>query len=189
MIIKEAKNFYKQDNKKYIIKENKEFLSWLDKRINNGYHAVIEEKDIQELINYITNWYEIKYPERELEYYAGIKNDNFQNIKKISNVMNIEQLFYRLSHNQLCLMRCDYRSSGAYLQPIYKDGKLVEHKTNLLMKINIKDNSKSNECNIYSRLPYFYINVDSKTGLAKLDYDLEEYSENTDIVLDELLSI
>ena len=50
MIIKEAKNFYKQDNKKYIIKENKEFLSWLDKRINNGYHAVIEEKDIQELI-------------------------------------------------------------------------------------------------------------------------------------------
>ena len=85
MTIAEANRFYNQDEHLYELATNKAFLCWLKDRINHGYHCYLEIDELQELINNITTWYEMKYPERELEFYEGIKYMDFQDIKKISN--------------------------------------------------------------------------------------------------------
>ena len=102
MTIAEAERFYKQDTKNYEIEKNIDFLNWLKISIANGYNCFIDTKELQELIDNIVTWYEIKYPERELEYFEGTRDIDFQNIKRISNIMSIRQLLYRLPHNQLC---------------------------------------------------------------------------------------
>lgn len=73
MTIAQAKRFWKQDAKKYNISKNKEFLIWLKEKIKNGYHSFIDIKQLQELIDNIVSWYEMKYPEREMEFYEGNK--------------------------------------------------------------------------------------------------------------------
>lgn len=71
MTIAQAERFYGQDTKDYEIEKNKDFLTWLKTSIKDGYHCFIEAEELQELIDSIVNWYEIKYPERELEYFEG----------------------------------------------------------------------------------------------------------------------
>ena len=67
MTIAQAKIFYQQDTKDYEIEKSKEFLTWLKNSVIDWYHSFISIKKLQELIDSIVNWYEIKYPERELE--------------------------------------------------------------------------------------------------------------------------
>ena len=187
MTISEAKEFYKKDNKKYEIKKNKEFLSWFKKALINDYNYYIEPEELQELINNIANWYEIKYPERELEYYNGIKHTNFQDIKKISNVMTIRQLLYRLPHKQLCLMECGYRAKSYIQQTIYKDNEIIGYKPQILIKVNKK--SKKEYDNVFEELPWFMVKADYYTGKIIKDDEIEKYTNKTEIKLDELLVI
>lgn len=188
MTIAEAERFYEQDTKKYEVEKNKEFLKWLKDSINGGYNSFIEINELQELINNIVNWYEIKYPERELEYFEGTRHMNFQDIKRISDVMNIRQLLYRLPHNQLCLMECGYRAKGWGQHPIYKNGKEVDWKVQIFMRI---DRKNEEECNPWlGKASYFLLHADHMTGEVSKDYELEEYIDNDEnINLDELLSI
>ena len=120
MTIAEAERFYKQDTKNYEIEKNIDFLNWLKISIANGYNCFIDTKELQELIDNIVTWYEIKYPERELEYFEGTRDIDFQNIKRISNIMSIRQLLYRLPHNQLCLIECGYRAKGWLQDKVYE---------------------------------------------------------------------
>ncbi len=188
MTIAQAERFYKQDTKDYEIEKNKVFLTWLKISIKSGYHCFIKGEELQELIDNIVNWYEIKYPERELEYFAGAINTNFQDIRRISDVMDIRQLLFRLPHNQLCLMECGYRAKGWGQHPIYKNGKEVGWKTQIFMRINIKNEK---ECNPwFGKASYFLLPADRMTGEVSKDYKLEEYIDNEEnISLDELLSI
>ena len=144
-------------------------------------------EELQELINNIVNWYEIKYPERELEYFEGIRHMNFQDIKRISNVMNIRQLLYRLPHNQLCLIECGYRAKGWGKRPIYKNGKKEDWKVQIFMKIYRKNEE---ECNSWlGKASYFLFRADQMTGEVSKDCELEEYvNSEENIILDELLS-
>ncbi len=186
MTIAQAERFYEQDTKDYEIEKNKDFLNWLKASIKDGYHCFIETEELQELINNIVNWYEIKYPERELEYFEGTRHMNFQDIKKISDVMNIGQLLYRLPHNQLCLMKCGYRAKGWGQHPIFKNGKEVDWKVQIFMKIERKNEE---ECNPW-KASYFLLHADHMTGEVSKYYELEEYVDNDEnINLDELLSI
>lgn len=185
MTIEQVNTFYMQDRKKYEIKNNKEFLNWLEKSIKNGYNCFINKEELQSLIDNITIWYEIKYPERELEYYEGIKTIYFQNIKKISNVMNIEQLFLRLSHNQLNLMKSNYRSKIIIQKPIYENDKKVDWRNEIIIQIN----KKNEEYNIFQgALPYYSVRAEQKTGKVLLiDYESIKCTEN--INLEQLLII
>ena len=170
MTIKDTDKFYKHDNKNYEISKNKEFLYWLKNSINNGYDCFVTIEEMQELINYIVNWYEIKYPEREFELYEGIRNTKFSNIQKISEVMDIEQLFYRLPHKQLCLMECNYRSKFFGQHPIYENGKIIDWKTYILINIDKK--------NIKNKfVPYFIIIANYITGEVINIFELKEYIE------------
>ena len=188
MTIAQAERFYEQDTKDYEIEKNKDFLTWLKISIKSGYHCFIKGEELQELIDNIVNWYEIKYPERELEYFEGARNTNFQDIRRISDVMDIRQLLFRLPHNQLCLMECGYRAKGWGQHPIYKNGKEVGWKTQIFMRINIKNEK---ECNPwFGKASYFLLPADRMTGEVSKDYELEEYIDNDEnINLDELLSI
>ena len=188
MTIAQAERFYEKDTKDYEIEKNKDFLTWLKISIKDGYHCFMKTEELQELIDSVVNWYEIKYPERELEYFEGTKHLGFQDIRKISDVMDIRQLLFWLPHNQLCLMECGYRAKGWGQYPIYENGKEIDLKVQIFMKINKKIKE---ECNPwYGETTYFLLHADHMTGEVSNDYELEEYLDSEEnLNLDELLSI
>lgn len=188
MTIAQTEKFYEQDTKSYEIEQNKDFLAWLTTSINNGYHRFIKLKELQEFIDNIANWYEIKYPERELEYFEGIRSMDFPDIKRISNEMDIRQLLFRLPPNQLYLIEGRYEFKGLVQHPIYKNGKNIRSKP-IFIRIN-----KKNECNaLCGEIPYFLLHINSITGEVSKNYHLEEYLNSEDIEenisFDKLLSI
>ncbi len=180
--------FHKQDTKDYELEQNKDFLIWLKTSIKDGYNCFIKVEELQELIDNIANWYEIKYPERELEYFEGTRHIDFQDIRRISDVMDIRQLLFRLSHNQLCLLECGYRSKGIGRIFISENDKEVGWKAQVFMKINIKNKE---ECNSYlNGISYFLLHADYMTGEVLKDYELKKNIDNEEKMnLDELLSI
>lgn len=189
MTIAQAEKFYEQDTKKYELLNNKELLTWLKESSEKGYHSYIDCKDLQELINNLVYWYEMKYPEREIKLSEGIKNLDFENIEKLSKMMTINQLMYRLPHKQLSLMKCDYRSNGGGIRDIYNDkGEVVGQKKILFMSIYKKDNEYSpfSICKEYS---YFLLYADTDNGKVNIDDDLKEYINTDNITLDELLAL
>lgn len=204
MTIAEAEKFYKQDTKKYDIKKNKELLTWLRKAIKNGYHSYIDIEDLQKLIDNITDWYEIKYPELAKEFYEGALGVYFSDMETLSGVMDIKQLVYRLPKKQLSLMECLYRSTSGLIRDVYNDkGEIVGKKHLIGMRIYRKDEcdffdspyfySKSKESRIFAiapatfNLPYFYLKADSVTGKVDVDYNLKKYINVNSITLDKLL--
>lgn len=187
MTREEAEKFYKQNKQKYNISKNKELLSWLKKHIKSGYHSFIDLEDLQELIDNIADWYEIKYPEREIDTFEGITYFNFENIRSLSNVMDTNQLMYRLLENQLWLMECDYRSSGAGIRHIYNDkNQIIGHKPILFMQIGQKG-FQHNALASFVKLPSFLLRAYSETGEVDIDNNIKKYVKNDNITLDELL--
>lgn len=174
MTIAEDEKFRNQDNKKYKIENNQEFIYWLIKSVNNGYNLYINFENIQDMINKISYWYEIKYPERTFENKEGIIHDNFKNIKNLAQEMNIKQLNYRLSHKQLCLMECEYRSVGGSSKPIYNEkGEIIDFKKFIYIPIvNKYDNT---EILIkFTPLGEIELNNDLKTIINKKTITLNE---------------
>ena len=188
MTIAQAGRFYEQDTKDYEIENTKDFLTWFKTSIDDGYHCFIKIEELQELINNIVNWYEIKYPEKELEYFEGVRYMNFQDIRRISDVMDIRQLLFRLTHNQLCLIECGYRTKGWVQHPIYENGNEVGCKVQIFMSINRKNEE---ECNSWlGKVSSFLLHADHISGEVSKDYMLEEYIGNEEnISLDELLFV
>ncbi len=185
MTIAQARKFYEQDQREYNLEENKEFLSWFKDKIKNDYYPFIEIEELQELINNITYWYEIKYPEREFEFEEGIKNLNFKSIAPLSKSMNIYQLMYRLSDDQLCLINGEYRSNCGGIRNIYNGGsKVVDQKAVLYIVIKqINNNYNANGIN-NNLIICAYPN-----GEVIINDSLKKYVDKERINLDELLSL
>lgn len=185
MTIAQARKFYEQDQREYNLEENKEFLSWFKDKIKNDYYPFIEIEELQELINNITYWYEIKYPEREFEFEEGIKNLDFKSITPLSKSMNIYQLMYRLSDDQLCLINGEYRSNCGGIRNIYNGGsKVVDQKAVLYIVIKqINNNYNANDIN-NNLIICAYPN-----GEVIINDSLKKYVDKERINLDELLSL
>lgn len=185
MTIAQARKFYEQDQREYNLEENKEFLSWFKDKIKNDYYPFIEIEELQELINNITYWYEIKYPEREFEFEEGIKNLDFKSIAPLSKSMNIYQLMYRLSDDQLCLINGEYRSNCGGIRNIYNGGsKVVDQKAVLYILIKqINNNYNANGIN-NNLIICAYPN-----GEVIINDSLKKYVDKERINLDELLSL
>ena len=184
MTIAQAERFYEQDSKKYDISNNKELLTWLKDAIKNGYNSFSDIESLQGLINNIAYWYEIKYPKRAMEKYEDNVYFKFENINDLAKMMDIQQLMYRLPHQQLCLMKCDYRSGEGSIKKIYNDkGERIADKQIIIIKIGIKHNDFPNE------KPYFLLSADADTGVVDISkHTLKKYINNN-ITLDELLVI
>lgn len=189
MNLREARRFYEQDKKKYIISKNKELLTWLKEVVKNGYHPFVDIEQLQELVDNIVNWYEIKYPNRELEYYQGVTYFDFKNIKSLSKYMDIQQLMYRLPAEQLDLIKCEYRANGGGILGTYNEqGERNGEKTIVFMRIDRKNiinkfSIKPNES------PYFLLCAFADTGKIKIDSEIENYIKDESISLDELLML
>lgn len=186
MTIAEAKRFYKQNENLYKISKNKSFLNWLRDAIENGYHCYIAIDDLQELIDNIVSWYEIKYPNREFEAENGVIHTDFSNITNIAEHMDIKQLMYRLPHTQLCLMECEYRSHGGGQRAIYEDGKEVGWERTIFMKIDYTD---IDDEIWYDDPDYFLLHADPRTGMVSNSSDLEDYTDKKDLHLDQVYAL
>lgn len=183
MTIVEAEKLYDQDKREYQIGRNKNFLYWLKESIKNGYHFYTTLDELQELIDNIVMWYEIKYPERTLTKLEGISYLAFDQIKDISNVMDIEQLLYRLTAKQLRVMKCEYRGMGGSNRLIYRDGKRF-----LTPQTYVQINKPQNRGDLDR--PSILIGADPVSGNIYNNYKLEECLGIKDaFCLDELLHI
>ena len=177
----QRQNFYKKDEKKYVIKENLEFLSWYNQKIDEGYRCYMKLDEIQELIDNLTTWYNLKYPERELDYYDGIYYKDFADIKSISKHMNFRQLLFRLPDHQSSLIECAYSACahGFAHTPIKKNGQIVGYKPEIFMRIskkNYKECESIYECS--REATFIFINADHKTGVVEQHSEIRKYINN-----------
>ena len=181
----ETKKFYNQDTKVYELNNNFQFLDWLEEQKNNGYNCFITIQELQELIDKISSWYEIKHL-NIIKLLESKDKNNFKNIDYVSERLNIEQLLYRMTHNQLRLITCGYRSRNYKYYQSYKKGEIF-YKQEITLRINRNDKE---EGNITAKQPQnFYINADYITGKILKSWELKEYLDNCeDINLEELLS-
>ena len=142
MTIKEANNFYKNDEKKYELKENKNFLMWYRDITKDEYISYMDIDELQEFIDKIVTWYEIKYPERELETIEGTRYSSFANLKSLSKEMTCEQLIFRLTNKENGLLRGAYRTGCGGL---YYNKTLKKYMPELLISFNRIDNEEEHQ--------------------------------------------
>lgn len=114
MSTEEVKEFYKRDRKEYSINENKDFLTWFYEQLQSGYRPYLDISKIQGLIYKIVSWYELKYPDRDIEKQEGIIDSKFMNLDDITDYFSFEQLKYRLSDKELETLDCNYRACDGY---------------------------------------------------------------------------
>ena len=179
------KRFYKQDTKKYNVSKNKELLIWLEEEMKKGYHSFIDIKQLQELIDNIVSWYELKYPEHEMKF--------FDDMEILSEGMDIQQLIYRLPFKQRYLMECEYRSSGSSFGTIYNDkGEVIGEKPLLYMGIDRKG-VEGDPFSVPPKLSNFLLHAYTDNGKIYVNSyynkELKEYIDVDNITLDEVLNL
>lgn len=184
MTIAQAKQFYKQDKKKYEVEKNKEFLVWLEIITSNGFTPYMNIEELQELIDVITYWYEFKYPDRFFEVHEGITDLRFQNNGIVSKMMNIEELLYRLSKKQNDLIDCEYRSTCGGLQNVYNEkGEIVGYKNMGLIHITrLHQENKTTKDDIF-------IHFDTVSGLSEISSTLMKDITSEPIQIESALGI
>ncbi len=188
MNILRANNFYKKNKLQYEVKNNKDLLKWLKLQMKKGYHPCIDLEGLQNMIDTISLWYEMKYPERDLALLEGIRYDGFDDMESLENEMSLTQLLYRLPQKELFLLECNYRCAGGGVRDIYdENGKVIGSKPIIFMRIK-KKNSNFNPHVVDSETPDFLLFASADDGVVDVNEDLKEYINKEHIVLDELLN-
>ena len=170
MTKEELKNFYNEDEKLYDLNENKKFLYMFNHLIDEGYEVFIGIDEMQDMIDRLAAWYEIKFPEREFDFYDGKMTSDFSKFKELSDVMDIKQLFFRLTDNQQKLLEGLYRSNVQKSYPIYDMDKVVGVSKKVYYKVERTENDK-----YFSKYKDFVVSADAETGLVDMDYEIEKY--------------
>ena len=173
MTIKEIENFCRQDQKKYELRENMEFINWYKDIQRKGYTKFMKLDEMQFLINNIVIWYELKYPDRALKIENGIKEFKFKNIEKIQEHMNTKQLLYRLQDNQITLLEGLYRGSGVGHVPIYQNGRKVDEEDAIFVRLVEKEKKDDFSVLANSKTGNIYSNVDLRDYIGEMKVNLE----------------
>ncbi|MBQ8891554.1 MAG: hypothetical protein IJ068_01670 [Bacilli bacterium] len=185
MTIREAENFYKSDNFKYNLKKNPRFLEWYKELKDNGYISYMNINSLQEFIDKLVIWYEIKYPERELDKEDGVNYSDFRDLKELSQFMTMEQLVFRLDNNENCLLNGVYRTGCGGFRYNKDKGRYVPN-------LYIKFRRLENESEGY---PLFYKNeyglhFDGDTGkITSFDNMPCELILEDDMTIERLLAV
>lgn len=183
MTSEEIKNFYKEDERLYDLSENKKFLIMFNHLIDEGYNLIVGIDKMQDLIDRLFTWYEIKYPEREFDFYDGVEIQDFTIKKELSDLMDINQLFFRLTDNQIKLLEGNYRSSVMKEIPIYEEGtKIGVHKKAYFKIVRNKNDS------YYNKHKDFIVSADAMSGEVDIDYEIDKYV-NSDTNINDLYKI
>jgi len=172
MTIQEVENFYKEDNYKYIIKNNNEFLNFYKCLLEDGYKPYLNYEDMQEFINKIANWYEVKYPDKLLEE----KDDNIYLDK-----MDSYHLKMYLNNKLASILDVPYRSKFGGNRQVGNNWEPF-----IAIRLPIKESNK--EKVIYKELEDLIVYVNPYTGIVYKNYMLEDYNIKNEIYIDELLN-
>lgn len=181
----EIENFYKLDKKEYVLENNKEFLKIYKEMIEkNSCYLKIEQ--LQNLIDEIVSFFEFKYPNKMFNdvIYNFEKNKDFYNYKDISKKMDIDALKYRLHHDYVSFLECDYPryielkyrqlANNSFMSSMYikleKDGSVDEYSLSKLKEIDMFKGLGTNE-SIESILEYLnsFINIPNDINLEQLE--------------------
>ena len=179
MNIIERDSFYASDTHKYQIKNNQELTEWLEACEANGYYNPLTNENLQELVDEIAKWYELKYQERDFLYGEKSINLNSDEKNKILNEMNINQLLNRLSDDKLNLIKSGYRSR---MWTLNTDSNNTDKRVQSDIVINkIIDDKYLDE------KEYFVISADYNTGKVLNAKNFKEIIDKEDLTLEELL--
>ena len=122
MTLKEQINFYSQNKKDYIVKNNKELIDWIEEQKRAGYkfNTELNIHSIQSLINHIVRWYEIKYPDDELKALEDRKEKlGLDNLIGLANEMTFWRLLCQIPESQSWLINCKYRAKNFNYELIF----------------------------------------------------------------------
>ena len=90
--------------------------------------------------------------------------------KELSDLMNINQLFFRLSDYQIKLLEGNYRTISMKEYPIYEEGKKIGVSKKVYFKINRNENDI-----YYNKHKDFIISADAVSGKVDTDYETDKY--------------
>lgn len=105
----------KKWNKEYDLAKNEKIKAWLELKEKKGYIPDITTEELQDLIDKIVFWYELKYPDFILDdSYLACNNppdpEMKEQVEALSEQMTFEQLLNRLTYNQYCFLTDIIRS-------------------------------------------------------------------------------
>lgn len=167
------KRFYEKDEKKYDIKNNREFLTWFLNSIENGVkpNSYTKLEDFEGLIDSIVKWYELKYPGYILNCSNGkVLPKNLKSVKDISLQLNVDEFLYRLPLRQRWLMVPDFGCSNLRLKGEKK-------KSNFKYYYDLNFDDESGIVN-YSNIPDFIgLSLEEILNLLKKYNSSVDYSE------------
>ncbi len=177
MTVEEEEKIRKQDKQLYDLNKNKDFLKKYKEMIKNGYDPILSIDGMQYLLDYIVRWYEIKYPDVELQEYMERVGEYA--VKPIAPYMDTKQLLSRLSDRMVTFMRRLYRGcAGGYRRLVNAQGEEIGGYGVIAINIG-KDSWK----NVY---------VNTTNGLVEYDqeiYDYFGYRKNDELYIYELANI
>lgn len=113
--------FYRRDKHEYELESNDAFIKWLVMSVNSGTRCdrYTKFKDMQGLIDDLSNFYQIKYPDFTLEEIP--KNPFGEKVRRLGNLdinLTVPQIILRLPWREKKIMECTYgvfgNSSGNY---------------------------------------------------------------------------
>ena len=107
----ETENFYKQDAHKYILKENKVILDFIQQRKREGINLILNIEQIEEMMNDIVQFFEFKYPDSfisDLIYKRENSEKETKICQQLAKSLDIKQLKYRLYHDYVQFLECSY---------------------------------------------------------------------------------
>jgi len=164
-------------NKQYeLLEKKKEFQLWLKEEKEQGYSCSYHTKDLQKLLEFLSCWYEIKYPEND---FNSDKNSRFDTISSIAPAMDINQLLYRLPSEFLTILECPYRCKNLCIEKQYNDQITFSYLT--LIGISLKH---------ATHLPHqFFVRADPKTGkIIRIDNNPFLIAPKQNFTLEQLLN-
>ena len=200
----EIENFYKLDKKEYLLVNNKEFLKIYKEMIEkNSCYLKIEQ--LQKIIAEIVSFFEFKYPDNMIIdiIHNREKNKDFYNCKEISKKLGMEELKYRLYHDYVSFLECNYPrhielkyrqwENNPFMSSMYikleKDGKVEKYSLSNLKEIDIFSGLGDEE-SVESILEYLnsLINIPDNVDYSGIEQVYENH-KNRVLLRNELLKL
>lgn len=172
--------------KKYELLKRKELLGYLKVQELKGYVSYLNVNEINNLINKVSAWYDLKYPNYELAK-LDINNFKLEDMNILSQYMNSDELFKRLSFLENTFLTGEYRYKRA--GSIKRNNNKVDNWTDVIW-IDVPRKSLDPKCPIWLKPLDLKVLVDVKSGMVLNIGELDEYIYNVhSLKLDDLLKV
>ena len=170
--------------KRYELLKRKELLGYLKVQNLKGYVSYLDVNEINNLINKVSAWYDLKYPNYELAK-LDINNFKLEDMNILSQYMNSDELFKRLSflENTFLMGEYRYKKAGSIKRSNNKIDNLVD-----VIWIEVPRKSLDPKCSMWLKPLDLKLLVDVKSGMVLNIGELDEYIYNVhSLKLDDLL--